>query len=270
MGAHAFLIQAGWYNSLGPAGRIADIFREKKADVLPVLRDSTRTPMLSLVAGGAHGAGEMITASAHRVIALVCMEAILGGSAQALDCWVCECPSRNKLYHTDTLCAQECPKGTGCVGYSQCTKVSLPGRAPTASEITKLAPGAACYSITAKASSTYNCVAHSVGFTDRFIRGEEVDAVYGNGNRIPEVTDFDAFYASVGYTSSADCVLVANKHKIVLYGNVDASGRISNYHVARQEFQVFRSKLGYDVEILHGREDLVGGKYGTIVKCYEQ
>jgi len=137
-----------------------------------------------------------------------------------------------------------------------------------------------CYSVTAQptapswaGSGTYNCIALTVGVTGRWV-WPEVDG-YGNRDGVVTVTDFDAFYAAGGYTVAANCSREAGKEKIALYGETDTSGTVIPLHAARQAAVpvggfLFESKEGAFKQIVHDLDDLEGGSYGAIIKCYQR
>ena len=131
------------------------------------------------------------------------------------------------------------------------------------------------WSVTAPASSVYNCIAWSVGETDvwyskiRSIPSEGVvgvDEVYGDNDGVFELSDMDAFYlAKRGWSPSAS-------------GPADAMAMYySEYHAAARKgcacgagrWIMFESKRGGWERIEHVHDQLNGGSYGTPIRFYK-
>lgn len=112
----------------------------------------------------------------------------------------------------------------------------------------------------------YNCIAWSIGVTDRWVWWE-VDDPFGDKDGVVEVSDFDAFYAAHGYTVTQD----VGQAEILLY--VDAT---VPKHAARRrscacgggQWIMFESKCGEGSRIEHRRDHLNGGVYGDHVRYY--
>jgi hypothetical protein len=120
------------------------------------------------------------------------------------------------------------------------------------------------YCVTAPATSTYNCIAWSIGNTSQWI-WDEVDSVYGDQNGAVEISDFDAFYANEGLKP--------------VVGSTPANPQVALYavgsnptHAARRTDTGacgFESKLGQNARIAHEVGQLEGGTvYGNINRYY--
>jgi hypothetical protein len=107
---------------------------------------------------------------------------------------------------------------------------------------------------------TYNCVAWSLGITDRWV---------WPGDR---VEDFDALFAKHGYrrVSGLDFRVKKGVTKIVLYGMPHEDGTVKCTHAAKQDSNgTWTSKLGRLALIRHLRPDDVNGpSYGEPVAIY--
>ena len=117
----------------------------------------------------------------------------------------------------------------------------------------------------------YNCIAWSVGIEgypvagdpNYFLIWDQVDSIYGNPkNDIVEVSDFDNFYATFGYTQVSDL----GQASIILYVNQDNEPRHAarRYGSKRENDNLFESKCGSWERISHEPERLQGEDYGSI------
>jgi hypothetical protein len=99
-------------------------------------------------------------------------------------------------------------------------------------------------------STAYNCIAWTVGFTDRWI--------WPGGS----LTDFDTFYQGFGFVRGDDGTIAAWGHSAtrVTHGCVSGPG-----HGPRWE-----SKCGGDLRIQHGLDELTGSLYGRVVAFYRE
>ncbi len=120
--------------------------------------------------------------------------------------------------------------------------------------------------VAADATAAYNCIAWTIGVTDRWI-WSEVDSA-GDKNGILSISDFDAFYRTKGLRA-VENQTPANP-EVALY----ADGTTPT-HAARKSDKscpgvgmMFESKLGQAVRIVHPVSQLEGGFYGDVVKYY--
>ena len=111
------------------------------------------------------------------------------------------------------------------------------------------------FTITDSKTSAYNCIAWSVGITNQWIWPGNTVAV------------FDAFYASYGWTPSADGRREYRKRKVALWA--DTSGCT---HGSRETYDCdwHESKCGGWERIMHDKFQMQGGFYGNIIKYYEK
>ncbi|MCI5134256.1 MAG: hypothetical protein D3920_04110 [Candidatus Electrothrix sp. AW2] len=106
----------------------------------------------------------------------------------------------------------------------------------------------------AEATSTYNCIAWTIGDTSQWW-WDQVDQTYGDNDGKYEVSDFDAFYAAKGVTG------------VTLYGN-DAS-HVQHGAKNNASCNGTSSKLGPYIRMNHTAAQLSGGStYGNILKTY--
>jgi hypothetical protein len=218
----------------------------------------------------------MVRFLSNRLAILVYLTTTLVGTGDAFsDCIRCSCTK--KLYQQSELakCQSECKVGLGCFT-GICEPAGMSGTDPSAAEDSiqrSHFPRLTCYTVTAPPNPAYNCIACSVGVTNRWI-WQEVDG-YGNRDGVVTVSDFDAYFSYGGYTPTTNCSVQLGKEKIVLFGQTDASGTVVPTHAARQASVpisgfLFESKEGRFKQILHDLSDLEGGAYGAVVKCYER
>ncbi len=111
------------------------------------------------------------------------------------------------------------------------------------------------WDITAPATGVYNCISWSVGVTNQWL---------WPGNT---VAAFDAFYASYGWTPSANGKREYKKRKVALWA--DASGCT---HGSRETYDCdwHESKCGSAERIMHDKFQMQKGTYGNIIKYYEK
>jgi hypothetical protein len=97
---------------------------------------------------------------------------------------------------------------------------------------------------------TYNCIAWTVGFTDRWL--------WPGGS----LAHFDTFYRGYGYVRSGDGPIAAWGHSAanMTHGSISGPG-----HGPRWE-----SKCGPDLRIQHGLNELAGSTYGRVVAFYRR
>jgi hypothetical protein len=104
--------------------------------------------------------------------------------------------------------------------------------------------------VSGEISTVYNCIAWTVGFTDRWL--------WPGGT----IAEFDTFYRGFGYVRSGDGRIAAWGHSIsdMTHGCISGPG-----HGPRWE-----SKCGADLRIQHGLNELVGSSYGRAVAFYRK
>lgn len=219
---------------------------------------------------------------------LIAARLSLNTQRAAADCIYCQC--NDKLYDSADLqtCQNECHTTLGCFT-GICAPAHLPGEAPHMLEKFRqdhMNAHLSCYSgllhSDDPSSPNYNCVASAIGVKDRLI-DLEVDG-YGNRDGKLQVSDFDAFFSMVGYTTSADCTInqSGGVEKIALFGKqVDNPPQITDeFHVARQATDPgvdqttgpwFESKEGGSKQIIHHLRELDGADdIGPLIKCYQR
>jgi hypothetical protein len=116
------------------------------------------------------------------------------------------------------------------------------------------------YEVLGPATATYNCIAWSIGVTNRWVWPGE------------KIQDFDRLYGQNGYRriSSRDYSLQPGVDKIVLYGKQKPDGSWSATHGARQlKDGSWSSKLGQWPLVRHlDPDDLDGNSYGRPLAVY--
>lgn len=122
------------------------------------------------------------------------------------------------------------------------------------------------YQVLEPAGRNYNCVAHTLGITNRWI-----DPVTGPANA--PLAPMDRLYGQHGYQRlpALDLTPVPGVQKVVLYATAARNGSISQVtHAALQlPDGTFASKLGPLALIRHGTpQALVGPAYGAPVAVY--
>jgi len=133
------------------------------------------------------------------------------------------------------------------------------GEAPTPSQETEIEfyfPNLETWSVTGPGTGDYNCIAWSVGITNQWIWPGYT------------VADFDAFYASHGWTVTNNCNREYKKRKVALYANNSNPNDCT--HGSRETHDCIwdESKLGSLERIMHRRSELEGGYYGDVIRCY--
>lgn len=174
------------------------------------------------------------------------------------------------LAHELTHVVQQGEAGEALMRTPGCN-CSTMGRDPTAAEISdasakypNLKTGDWC--VTGPATPDYNCIAWTIGVTNRWV-WDEVDTA-GDGDGTVSISDFDAFYANHGYSPTPPNETPADP-AIALFA--DSSGPThaaikSSYSCAGGI--LFESKRGRNIRIAHFPYQLEGGIYGNIVKYY--
>ena len=104
--------------------------------------------------------------------------------------------------------------------------------------------------VTEEVSAVYNCIAWTVGFSDRWL--------WPGGS----LTHFDTFYQGFGYVRSGDGTIAAwgRSTADMTHGCVSGPG-----HGPRWE-----SKCGGNLRIQHGLHELTGSRYGRVVAFYRK
>lgn len=135
------------------------------------------------------------------------------------------------------------------------------GASPTAGQkatIESIFPDLQTWSVTGPATSAYNCIAWSVGVTNQWLWPGSA------------VADFDAFYASYGWTVSANGNREYQKRKVALYAYNSDSNMCTHGSREVHDCNWEESKLGSLERIMHRRTELEGGGYGDVIKYYEK
>ena len=131
------------------------------------------------------------------------------------------------------------------------------------------------WSVTGEATISYNCIAWTVGITDKWVNAIgitglrnnryhiSIDTSYGNGDGIMTMDELDAFYDANGYTvtdsSSADIMYYSKYHGARKKRCSDGAGK----------WEMFESKCGALERIEHLRDQLNGDLYGFPVRYYK-
>lgn len=149
------------------------------------------------------------------------------------------------------------------IHWISCTFGSKPpeGNPPTASQeltIKNDFPNLQTWSVTGASTTSYNCIAWSVGITNQWI---------WPGNT---VADFDAFYASHGWSVANNCNREYKKRKVALYANNSDPNDCTHSSRETHDCGWDESKLGSLERIMHIRDELEGGYYGTVIRWYEK
>lgn len=134
------------------------------------------------------------------------------------------------------------------------------GRAPTSSEKTEeesYFPNLNDWSVTGEATPAYNCIGWS-------LCSESYGWVWP-GNT---VADFDALYKQHGWKESADCDPECKKRKIALF--CDSAGNPTHAAKEAADGGWWESKKGSSLRIMHRLNEMEGGYYGNVCKCYEK
>ncbi len=102
--------------------------------------------------------------------------------------------------------------------------------------------------VTGEASSVYNCISWTVGYTDRWIWPG------------PTIQQFDAVYRKFGFVRAGNGPIAAwgQSTSAMTHGCISGPG-----HGPRWE-----SKCGSDLRIQHALNELVGASYGRVVAFY--
>jgi hypothetical protein len=132
------------------------------------------------------------------------------------------------------------------------------GTAPTSSQKSTFLsyfPNLRVWNVTAPSSRTYNCISWTVGVT--------TDWLWPGSS----VSDFDAFYASYGWTPSSNGNREYRKRKIALWAIGSACKHGSLEYTACDWHE---SKCGSLERIIHDKFQMEGGSYGEIIKYYEK
>lgn len=152
-----------------------------------------------------------------------------------------------------------------------CACNAIPGaRDPSVGESTfltgqfpRLAAGNWC--VTAPATGSYNCFAWSGGITSRWV-DTEVDTAHGNNNGTLEISDFDAWYATMGLRPYVDQTPMGAE--VALYSKGSTPTHAARRSTAGCGF-AFESKLGTYLRIVHDVHELEGGAaYGNLNRFY--
>jgi hypothetical protein len=104
--------------------------------------------------------------------------------------------------------------------------------------------------VTGEVSAAYNCIALTVGFTDRWLWPGS------------SIAHFDTFYHNFGYVRSGNGTIATWGRSL---SNITHGCVSGPRHGPRWE-----SKCGGDLQIQHGLQELIGSHYGRIVAFYRK
>jgi len=133
------------------------------------------------------------------------------------------------------------------------------GRDPTPEEQAHAArryPQLKHWKVTGEAIEAYNCIGWSLCSEN-----------FGWVNPKETLAEQDAFYASHGFAPSGTCEPECKKRKVAVYC-VDGKPAHGAKEVADGGW--YESKRGGNIRIIHRREELEGGTYGNVCRCYEK
>ncbi|MDJ0631129.1 MAG: hypothetical protein QNJ44_22925 [Rhodobacter sp.] len=135
------------------------------------------------------------------------------------------------------------------------------GAPPTAQQRNKFVgafPNLRNFHVTAPSSGQYNCISWSVGVTTDWLWPGYT------------VADFDAFYASYGWTPTSNGTREFKKRKVALWAmNGDPNDCT---HGSRETIDCdwHESKCGGWERIVHDKRQMEDGAYGVIIKYYQK
>lgn len=120
------------------------------------------------------------------------------------------------------------------------------------------------WSITGSFSNIYNCIAYSVGETDRHYLPTDMDAV-GNNNGIFEESDIIDFYKSKGYKQTTA------EFATVMYYSKYHGAKKKSCSCGANQWDMWESKAGMASHVLeHRREQLNGATYGKPILYFKK
>lgn len=135
------------------------------------------------------------------------------------------------------------------------------GSAPTPTQKSTIEgyfPNLKTWTVVGPATGSYNCIAWSVGVTNQWIWPGNTVAI------------FDAFYASYGWSVSANGNREYKKRKVALYANNSDPNDCTHGSRETHDCGWDESKLGSLEQIMHVRSELEGGFYGNVIRYYEK
>ena len=152
------------------------------------------------------------------------------------------------------------------------TVICTGGRNPTAAErqhaigkYPRLRDGE--WKVTGEATCKYNCIEWSLCQDDEWVWPQVDDA--GDDDGTVEISDFDEFYQDKGFTicgtSSADCRPECRKRKVALFAK---NGEPTHASKEILDGGWWESKRGKNIKIMHKLDQMEGGDYGDVVRCY--
>jgi hypothetical protein len=116
--------------------------------------------------------------------------------------------------------------------------------------------------IAGRRTKAYNCIAYSIGVTDRWV-WNEVDL---NDNGEASFQEFIQFYNNHGYKPTGN----PEKAAIAMYGEVKGLG-VAVRHAARKVGRFWESKMGQGDTLRHREPDIFGGtSYGVLLVMFEK
>lgn len=119
------------------------------------------------------------------------------------------------------------------------------------------------YEVIDRFSRVYNCIAYSIGVTNRWV-WDEVDM---DEDGTASFTEFIAFYKKHGYTPSTN----ENVATVAIYGFNRLGGRIEVKHAARKRDGWWYSKMGSGSLLRHKEMDVFReSSYGEPLMMFEE
>ena len=126
------------------------------------------------------------------------------------------------------------------------------------------------YHVTAPKDCKYNCIEWSLCNDDEWV-WDQVDENFGDNDGVVEISDFDAYYKSKGFTvcgkSSGECQPECKIRKVALFAD---GGKPT--HAAKEvaDGGWWESKIGKNIRIIHRLGQLEGehSVYGNVSRCY--
>jgi hypothetical protein len=116
--------------------------------------------------------------------------------------------------------------------------------------------------IAGRRTKAYNCIAYSIGVTDRWV-WNEVDL---NENGEASFSEFVKFYYMHGYKPTSD----AEKAAIAMYGETNGL-QVAVRHAARKVGKFWESKMGQGDTLRHREAEVFNGtSYGSLIMYFEK
>jgi hypothetical protein len=133
------------------------------------------------------------------------------------------------------------------------------------------------YSITGEIDSTYNCIAWSVGETDKWyenVRNSSqyppnvviIDEQWGNSDGTLSIAEIDAFYFDKGYVPTGTN---AQDSEIMYYDGYHGARKKTSCTCGAGKWIMYESKLGGRQRIEHVWDQVNSGSYGSPIRFYK-